>query len=807
MVKSFLKYQALRGAYTVLKLALLCGGPSKERDISLNSVRSVFDHLRAMPNVRVQVVFIDQNLLKYKIDEKFLYSNTASDFEFMLSDREMVSEAAFLEILKSVDLVFPVLHGKYGEDGHLQAYLELHQIPYIASPSAACKKMYNKENAEKQILQHRKMRSIPKLFLHSDDSYDALIKNFMTINKLENVIIKPVEGGSSIGVLFAKGFDDVIGKAKNSLQQYGSIIIEKLCVGREFTIIILESNGQAVALLPTEIELSGSNKEPIVGEIFDKRKKYLSTTETHYYCPARFDKNIIAKIRTESEALFTYIDARDFLRIDGWLLDDDSIYFSDFNPISGMEQNSFIFQQAAIVGLRHKDLLALILQNACNRYGLDFTFLYENIAKKQRLHVLLGGTTSERQVSVMSGTNVWLKLLNSKKYFPVPYILFNEKGEYVVYEVPYAAALKHTTEEIYEHIIFAGTPSYYVEELKANIKHRLAAENLARVSECIPVKMTIDEFIRTTKEHDADIFIGLHGGFGENGELQLILEHSDIHFNGSKSIAAKLCMDKYETGQRVAAMKLPNVRACRKVKINSTDISGIIENYQQKWDELCALFNGNRVVIKPNSDGCSTGIVILHTAENLKKYFEIVGAKSPYIPESTFENQPEKVQLPNEIDEMIFEEYIETQKLEIIGNNVKIINNAKWVELTVGVLEKHGIYHAFYPSVTVANSAVLSLEEKFQGGTGVNFTPPPEHIINTELVETIKKGVEAVAKTCGIEDYCRIDIFANNITGEIIIIEINTLPGLSPSTVLFQQGAKDNPPLYPMELLEKIISK
>ena len=67
--------------------------------------------------------------------------------------------------------------------------------------------------------------------------------------------------------------------------------------------------------------------------------------------------------------------------------------------------------------------------------------------------------------------------------------------------------------------------------------------------------------------------------------------------------------------------------------------------------------------------------------------------------------------------------------------------------------------------------------------------------------------MEIIAKACGIKDYCRIDIFANNETKEIIVIEINTLPGLSPSTVLFQQGAKESPALSPTALLEKIISK
>jgi D-alanine-D-alanine ligase-like ATP-grasp enzyme len=67
--------------------------------------------------------------------------------------------------------------------------------------------------------------------------------------------------------------------------------------------------------------------------------------------------------------------------------------------------------------------------------------------------------------------------------------------------------------------------------------------------------------------------------------------------------------------------------------------------------------------------------------------------------------------------------------------------------------------------------------------------------------------MEITAKECGVKDYCRIDIFVNNNTNEIIVIEINSLPGLSPSTVLFQQGAKEEPPLYPMELLEYIISR
>ena len=84
--------------------------------------------------------------------------------------------------------------------------------------------------------------------------------------------------------------------------------------------------------------------------------------------------------------------------------------------------------------------------------------------------------------------------------------------------------------------------------------------------------------------------------------------------------------------------------------------------------------------------------------------------------------------------------------------------------MTVGVLEKNGQYNSLNPSITIAQDGILSLAEKFQGGTGINITPPPEDIISKELLNKIKSNMELVAKTVGVEDYCRIDVFANNIT-------------------------------------------
>lgn len=798
-----------------MNIVLLCGGPSKEHDISLNSVRSVYDHLRTMQNVSAKVIFIDKELKRYLINEKFLYSNTTYDFEFTLTENDLLSDDDFKATLNGSDLVFPVMHGEYGEDGQIQAIFETNSIPFIGSPSSACRVMYNKQNADEKLLRANGLRTIPKLWLNDKSDIQAEIEAFMSANGFRDVIIKPVKGGSSIGVSKANSVEEAVETAKKSLAEYGDLVVEQVCKGKEFTVIILQTLGQdgqlrTVALMPTEVEILDKNGNAVQSEIFDKRKKYLSTTETRYHCPARFGTEKNDEIRHTAEKLFKLAGARDFLRIDGWLLDDGTVYFSDFNPISGMEQNSFIFQQAAAIGLRHKDLLALIVRTAAARYELpEFRIPEENNAAKKRLNLILGGITSERQVSLMSGTNSWLKLLNSNKYYPVPYILFQENGDWTVYEVPYAAALKHTTEEIYDYIN-GRAPEYkaYSENLKKTIREELDITDFADYTgNANPGRMTLPEFIAMTKEMDADVFIGLHGGFGENGGLQKYLEDAGIHFNGAGSKAAELCMNKYDTGVKVRDAKIPQVRTCGKKMLTDSDVQEILNAPEAQWKAMCRELSGDSIVIKPNGDGCSTGIVVLHKASDLKTYFELLSNKMPYIPENTFDDQPEKIQLPKEMPMVLCEEYIKTKQLCVTDKDVQDDPNAEWVELTVGVLEKNGVYHSLNPSITVADNAVLSLEEKFQGGTGINITPPPFNIISEKFLAEIKTAMEAVAGIFGIKDYCRIDIFANNKRSEIIVIELNTLPGLSPSTVLFQQGAKEEPPFYPMELLETIISQ
>jgi len=129
-----------------------------------------------------------------------------------------------------------------------------------------------------------------------------------------------------------------------------------------------------------------------------------------------------------------------------------------------------------------------------------------------------------------------------------------------------------------------------------------------------------------------------------------------------------------------------------------------------------------------------------------------------------------------------------------------------WVEVTVGVLEEQGTLRALQPSLTIADGDVLSLEEKFQGGTGINITPPPEEVLSKEVCAQVRQRIERIAQVLGIRGYARLDAFVERTHGRVMVIEANTLPGLTPSTVLFHQGIAEQPSLMPLEFLERIIA-
>lgn len=783
-----------------LRVAVLCGGPSLERGISLNSARSVCDHLQD-DDIEIVPVYFDHNKKAYQISRAQLYCNTPSDFDFKLrTTAKPLSQVALKRLLKTVDLVFPAMHGQFGEDGQIQALLEQWQVPYVGSPVAACQLAFDKYTANEYI-KGQGFYTVPSIVLTKGATKNSTqLKTFFRDQNIKRAIVKPATGGSSIAVYSVSTIKDALAKAKEIFTKGVDtrVVIEPFCEGKEFTVIVLENKlNQPVAILPTEIELDYSDHQ-----IFDYRKKYLASRQVTYHCPPRFSNEMVRTIQQQAEQLFTVLGMRDFARFDGWILNNEQIWFSDFNPISGMEQNSFLFMQAARLGMSHRDVLRFIIKNTCRRYGIKFPQAkLQQLQKKKPIHVLFGGNTAERQVSFMTGTNVWLKLKRSKLYNPQPYVLdFKNR----VWHLPYAVALNHSVEDVIAMCVSAKKTEARLRKLVQHAQSKLlAAPQEYSEPWFVPKPIALAEFIKQSSY----VFIGLHGGIGEDGTLQHKLEQAGISFNGSGAAASRLCLDKYATGLALAGLESQGIYIAKKQLAMVKQFKSFSRaQYQQYWKKLCATLQSPTVIVKPVDDGCSAGIARLYTAKDLQIYIQFVQEQASSIPQGHLTEQHGIIDMPvRAVQRLLFEKFIITDHITAVGNTLRWKKKTNWIEITMGILERHEELQALAPSLTVAIGNILSVEAKFQGGTGINITPPPAPWVKPLAVRKARQRMEVVARTLGIRGYARIDAFMHTQTGELIIIEANTVPALTAATVLYHQALAEPTPLYPVQLLEQLI--
>src|SRR3989344_7551328 len=609
-----------------ISIAILCGGPSLERGISLNSARSILDHLGSL-GVDIISIYFNEQKKPYKISTAQLYSNTPSDFDFKLGGaKKALSISALIHILKTVDIVFPCMHGAFGEDGEIQNFLEKHNIPFIGSSSKSCKMAFDKHRANEYIrtLGFYAPNSIVIKITDTKKEITKKVDKFWKDEKITRAIVKPANGGSSIGVFSVENKKDAIEAIESlfSKRMDTRVVVEPFAKGKEFTIIVLQNRfNMPVALIPSEIEMDYSKNQ-----FFDFRKKYLPTNKIKYHCPPRFSNEIVEKIQIQAEQLFSLFHMRDFARFDGFLMNDGNIWFPDFNPISGMEQNSFLFQEASRIGFSHQDILRYIVNNACFRRdipaSIENLLIRKNLNEKQKpVAVLFGGETAEKQVSLMSGTNVWLKLRGSRIYKPCPYLL-SQRGE--IWELPYSYILNHTVEEIIENAENAQKDIQRLLFLIEKIKIKLCLEKYDITEDFfIPRKYKQDEI---AKKHPF-IFLALHGGIGEDGTIQKILEDKKIKFNGSGSIASQLCMDKWLTNEKIACANIKGVSVAPHVLLGAKDISKTLTSIQsvdQYWHFLLKELGTKTVIAKPRSDGCTAGVVRLFNQKDLFTYISLI---------------------------------------------------------------------------------------------------------------------------------------------------------------------------------------
>ncbi len=257
-------------------------------------------------------------------------------------------------------------------------------------------------------------------------------------------------------------------------------------------------------------------------------------------------------------------------------------------------------------------------------------------------------------------------------------------------------------------------------------------------------------------------FLGVHGDVGENGSVQGTLEMLGLPYNGSSILASGLCMNKYKTGQflKGEGFEVPKQLLVSKKEWDS-DKKEVLKTVFQ-------YFSAKELIVKHNDDGCSVMV--------------------------------QKVQSPEELNQAVCAIFDDGKDQALIEERLA------GMELTVGVIGNI-TPQALPASQARATQDILSMEEKFLPGAGENLTPAP---VSQTAHALIKNSLEQAYKALGCRGYVRIDCFYQTAkespTNEerLVILEVNTLPALTPATCIFHQAAEIG--MRPMEFIDLIVT-
>lgn len=564
------------------------------------------------------------------------------------------------------------------------------------------------------------------------------------------------------------------------------VIAEQYISGREFSCIVIRNeSGEAVALPPTEIRKGNT--------YYDYRSKYLPGL-SRKITPIDLPEKQIENIRIQCERLFNEFGFNVYARIDGFITEDGTIYLNDPNTTSGMMPSSFFFHQAAEIGLNPSQFLTYIIRTSVKeqislqknivsfpsllgKIDADIKSSTEAEKKKIKIAVILGGYSSERHISVESGRNVYEKLSSSEKYQPVPVFLAGDKDAHRLFIIPVNLLLKDNADDIRDKILhFSQHPvtEHIKNQCEVITKKYAGLKNIFEPEEISYAQLA--ELVDT-------VFIALHGRPGEDGTVQKQLEKIGLTYNGSSPDSSSLTIDKYRTNELLASKGF-SVAAHALVERERW-----ISDRQKAGDSIINNFPFP-FIAKPVDDGCSSAVKRITSASELQSFADTIFRSDEKIPDSalkTLHLKPNE-EFPGNKEYFLVEKLIEKKDaarfLEITGGMLTHVNDAGQCE-----------YEIFEPSEALSGGDVLSLEEKFLAGEGQNITPArfasdPEE--NKRISAAVKEEFLRAAIALNIEGYARIDAFVRIYPGkkpEVIFIEVNSLPGMTPATCIFHQAA------------------
>ena len=352
-----------------IRVAIVFGGRSTEHAISCVSAGSV---LAALDRDRYDVVPIgittdgrwvlapdDPSALA--ISDRDLPQVDPRGAALVLAGDPTVKSLVVLDAaasppeLGSVDVVFPLLHGPFGEDGTIQGLLELAGVPYVGSGVFASAAAMDKHHM-KQLLKGAGLDVPPYVVVRAGEPTPATAADLGL-----PVFVKPARGGSSIGITRVDDLGDLDTAIAEAHRHDPKALVEQAVLGREIECgVLVDSDGVPRASVPAEIRVTGPQP------FYDFEAKYLGDS-TEFDIPPAIDDDTISRVQAAAVDAFRALDCEGLARVDFFVCDDGRVVINEVNTMPGFTPSSMFPRMWAASGVSYPELVDRLVNDALRR--------------------------------------------------------------------------------------------------------------------------------------------------------------------------------------------------------------------------------------------------------------------------------------------------------------------------------------------------------------------------------------------------------------------------------------------------------
>ena len=346
--------------HLVMKIVVLAGGTSTEREISIISGTGVCRALRqkghqavlvdvfaGMEEVKIEEIFDGE----YDVDAAVEYICSFNDkIQKMQRERREFFGPNVLELCKAADVVFLALHGANGEDGKVQAALDLNGIKYTGAGHTSSAMAMDK-GITKAIFQMHQVPTPKGATMSVKKRTDDL-----SVHGLEfPVVVKTCCGGSSIGVYIVRNQEEYVKALDEAYSYENEVVIEEFIQGKEYTVAVVD--GEALPVVSIE---------PVSG-FYDYRNKY-EPGATIEICPAPLSEKLTRQMQEYACQGYKALGIEGYGRLDFMMDEEGKMYCLEANTLPGMTPTSLIPQEAAAVGMDYPTLCEYLIEVSMKKY-------------------------------------------------------------------------------------------------------------------------------------------------------------------------------------------------------------------------------------------------------------------------------------------------------------------------------------------------------------------------------------------------------------------------------------------------------